>query len=285
MNLSKIILVTGLTLSGITVSSVFTPAIAFSLNDDLQGYWQFNGNGNDSSENGRNLDIFGDAGFGTGLINQALSLNRDPNQYAERPTNDSVFNFNSNDFSIQVWINFNATEGEQTLIEKFKNGDGPGWTLTKLPYNAFRFGACTGEITCTPTGGPFAFDTAILPIFTGTFHQIIIRRKENIFNIFFDGNVVGSDVFTGIVPSTTNPLLVGRRDGGQEFPVNGLIDEVAIWNRAISDTDIKYLYNNGKGNTISTPVPEPLTILGSGIALGFGGFLKRKLGKHQKDEK
>ena len=24
------------------------------------------------------------------------------------------------------------------------------------------------------------------------------------------------------------------------------------------------------------PVPEPLTIIGSGIALGFGGFLKRK---------
>ena len=33
----------------------------------------------------------------------------------------------------------------------------------------------------------------------------------------------------------------------------------------------------------SSAVPEPLTILGSGIALGFGGFLKRKLGKHQKD--
>jgi hypothetical protein len=26
----------------------------------------------------------------------------------------------------------------------------------------------------------------------------------------------------------------------------------------------------------ATPVPEPLTIIGSGIALGFGGFLKRK---------
>ena len=33
----------------------------------------------------------------------------------------------------------------------------------------------------------------------------------------------------------------------------------------------------------TAPVPEPLTIIGSGIALGFGGFLKRKLGKHQKD--
>jgi hypothetical protein len=39
------------------------------------------------------------------------------------------------------------------------------------------------------------------------------------------------------------------------------------------------------GSFTYTPqaVPEPLTILGSGIALGFGGFLKCKLGKHQKD--
>ena len=34
-------------------------------------------------------------------------------------------------------------------------------------------------------------------------------------------------------------------------------------------------------NLIKTP--EPLTILGSITALGFGGFLKRKLGKHQTD--
>ena len=54
------------------------------------------------------------------------------------------------------------------------------------------------------------------------------------------------------------------------------------WNNALAG-----LVNNGgkvpdlshfsiyKDNT-STPVPEPLTLLGSGIALGFGGFLKRK---------
>jgi hypothetical protein len=31
-----------------------------------------------------------------------------------------------------------------------------------------------------------------------------------------------------------------------------------------------------------TPVPEPLTLLGSGIALGFGGYMKRKLGQSKK---
>ena len=39
----------------------------------------------------------------------------------------------------------------------------------------------------------------------------------------------------------------------------------------------------GEGNFRYIPVPEPLTIIGSITALGFGGFLKRKLSKNQKD--
>jgi hypothetical protein len=41
---------------------------------------------------------------------------------------------------------------------------------------------------------------------------------------------------------------------------------------------------NGGGSEAFTtsPVPEPLTLLGSGIALGFGGYMKRKLGQSKK---
>jgi hypothetical protein len=256
-----------------------SPAMAFSLNDNLQGYWQFNGNGNDSSENGRNLDIFGNPGFGIGLFGQALSVNGNPNKYAQRPINDPVFNFGNSDFTVQIWTKFHTTDDEQTLIEKFANQGGPGWTLTKLPDNVIRF------YNDDNLSDGFDVDTAPLSISTGVFHNFVVRRQGDTFNIFFDDNLVVSNTFPSVISSTTNPLLIGKRNpsDGRDFPVNGLIDEVAIWNRAISDADIKYLYNSGKGNTISTPVPEPLTILGSGIALGFGGFLKRKLGKHQKD--
>ncbi len=41
----------------------------------------------------------------------------------------------------------------------------------------------------------------------------------------------------------------------------------------------------GTYDTTSVPVPEPLTILGSVIALGFGSTLKRKLSQGQKDKK
>jgi hypothetical protein len=43
---------------------------------------------------------------------------------------------------------------------------------------------------------------------------------------------------------TTNPLTIGAANGGGDY-FNGTIDEVAIWNRSLSATEIKKLYKRG----------------------------------------
>jgi hypothetical protein len=49
------------------------------------------------------------------------------------------------------------------------------------------------------------------------------------------------------------PLLVGKRNqfDGRNFAVDGRIDEVAIWSRALSDAEIAFLFNEGSGNPVS----------------------------------
>jgi autotransporter-associated beta strand protein len=44
----------------------------------------------------------------------------------------------------------------------------------------------------------------------------------------------------------TNPLLIGKRNpqDGRGFPVNGKLDEVAIWTRPLTDSEIASLYNS-----------------------------------------
>ena len=49
---------------------------------NLQVYYQFEGNGADASGNGRNLVLYGGAGFGPGLFGQGLALQGNPNQFA-----------------------------------------------------------------------------------------------------------------------------------------------------------------------------------------------------------
>jgi hypothetical protein len=56
--------------------------------------------------------------------------------------------------------------------------------------------------------------------------------------------------FSHAISAIPNPLLIGKRGGYQEFPLDGLIDELAIWQRALNRAEIDYLYNRSK---ISTP--------------------------------
>jgi hypothetical protein len=78
------------------------------------------------------LTIYGSAGFAGGLFGQALDLHANGNQSAGRPVDDSIFDFASSDFTVQIWVNYNSIAREQNLFEKFQGTDGPGWTLTSL---------------------------------------------------------------------------------------------------------------------------------------------------------
>lgn len=210
-----------------------------TLADNLIGYWPFDGDGADLSPSDLDLTLYGGVGFATGLFGQALDLHNDGKKYAARPIDDAIYDFGPSDFTIQVWVNFNNTDREQTLFEKFQGQAGPGWTLTKLVDNRWHFYA-------RPSA---ELSSAIQTIQSGVWHQVVARRKGNTFDIFYDGVLIVSGSDPDPVPDTTYPLLVGKRnkDDGRNFAVDGRIDEVAIWNRTLSDREIATLYNEGSG--------------------------------------
>lgn len=88
----------------------------------LVGHWAFDGNGTDSSGNGRDLTIQGGAGFAPGKFGQALQLDGTVAEFATRPGDDAAFNFGPGNFT---WVKFNAIAGEQTLIENSLAGKDP----------------------------------------------------------------------------------------------------------------------------------------------------------------
>jgi len=233
-----------------------TPVFA-DLTTNLQGYWQFNGDGSDASGNGRTLTLQGGVGFTSGLLGQALSLPGNVNEYAGRTVDDTAFDFGAGDFTIQTWVDYTSTTNEQVLIEKFSGQTGPGWTLTKLSSNQYQFYA-------DPIGGT---NSSVLSITTGVWHQVVAERSGNTLTIYFDDTVVATNTgFNVTITTSPNGLLVGKRDpaDGRGLATDGAEDETAIWSRALSNTEIASLYNSGAGLSIA---PEPDTWLF--LACGF----------------
>jgi hypothetical protein len=101
---------------------------------------------------------------------------------------------------------------------------------------------------------------------------------QGIYVSFGEGTSIEVVVETGMLGQVLDPeafelpitSLGIERDG---FRNGQLVINAAMANEESSWAGIYY----------TKAVPEPLTILGSGVALGFGVLFKRKLGKHQKD--
>jgi len=234
----------------IGASSILTaPAVA-----DLLGYWNFDATPADASGNGRDLTLFGSAGYASGLFDGALSLPGDPASFAQRLSDDDVYDFGGGDFTVQAWVNFSSLSGEQVLIEKFSGESGPGWTLTKLTnHSVLFFGA-----------GGFGLSTLSDVVVVGDWQQVVARRSGDLATIWINGVQQAEVGGLGSISDTAGPLFVGRRnpDDPRGFALNGLLDEVAIWNTALTDTQIRTLWNDGIGSRVPGPSSAALLALG-----------------------
>jgi hypothetical protein len=212
------------------------------------------------------LTLNGGATYGPGQFGQALSLNGVEGTSASEATNNTAFDFASGLFTIQVWANFAAVNGEQTLIEKWTGESGPGWTLTTPGHIQFYDGYPLNS-------NPITFPTNV-------WQQFVVVGNGSTVSIFYDDSLVASGP-EGPITTSPNPLLIGARDAedGRNFTVDGLIDQTAIWGRALTTTEISYLYNDGAGREISNSVPEPSTwammLLGF-AGLGFAGYWRSR---------
>ena len=69
-------------------------------------------------------------------------------------------------------------------------------------------------------------------------------------------------------------LVAKYRNGGFNF--NGLIDELAFWNRDLSGAEVATLYNAGTDlATLITPAPEPSTVTLLSVC-GLGLLARRR---------
>jgi hypothetical protein len=147
-----------------------------------------------------------------------------------------------NKFSLVFWARREASS-ISAIFEKGSDAD--GWDLA---------GGSGGDINLRSAGFLTSVDHIVsnyLPDSVWTFCVITYDETAGAGNLKFyrNGSSIATFTETGGLLSNTIALKIGRAVSGTQFFI-GLLDEVAIWARALSGAEISDLYNGGNGKNI-----------------------------------
>jgi hypothetical protein len=214
----------------------------------LVAHYPFSGNANDTTGNGNNgvvngatltTDRFGNVGkaYAFDGIDDMIRITQNANLNAITKT------------TISFWAYHNqvtrTTDGFdwQAYISK----DTPGkWFTTMLCTDP---SGCNGEqplILYTPglskTDSRYNWST----VSPNVWYYITLSNDGTVSKIYVNGTVVKSENVTGSLTTNTSDIILGRCLTGSLYPLDGKLDDLRIYNRALSDAEVTALYNAEK---------------------------------------
>ena len=207
----------------------------------LQAYYTADSTPNDALGN-YNGTLVNGATYGTGIINQGFSLDG-VNDYVDIGNN---LDFSGDTpFSFSCWIN---PLGSTTvnILSKFNSlGSFPGYTL-HLKSNLVRFiiqnNNATDRIRVATTSTLTSGLRHISLTYDGSTNASGVKIYVDGVNQSVNADI---DTFTGGLTTTSEFVLGGFVTGFNYF--DGIIDEVGVWNKELTQSEVTELYNSGAG--------------------------------------
>jgi hypothetical protein len=207
---------------------------AIDLTTGLVAFYPFNGNANDESGNGNHGTVNGAAlDFDrNGLNNSSYFFNS--NNISVPHNNNLGFNSTSA-FSVSIWAYRSGNENCMHLIGKRDPGTSQfNWqiafdrifSMVDLSFN----GGSNGIIGVT--------SNSICPI--NQWINIVGTYENGYWKLFINGSEVASTYNLNVPFDSDTPLTIGS-SGNLSFPFIGKLDDIRIYNRALTPSEITYL--------------------------------------------
>ncbi|MBA4147881.1 MAG: putative Ig domain-containing protein [Verrucomicrobia bacterium] len=210
------------------------------------GWWKGEGNANDLI-NGNHGAANGVA-YPLGKVGQAFDL--DGNNSILVPASS---NLNVQSFTIETWINPSNVSAPLPLVEFATATSSAGVHLWIGSGSAVTVpGAIYANIRDI-NGGSHSFGTGSGVVATGQWQHVTLsyNRTTGMGLLYKNSSIVAqASLGTNFVPATAYPLNIGYRPSGSQDGTSGAryvggIDELAIYNRALSSNEIAAVYQAG----------------------------------------
>ncbi|MGC9048729.1 MAG: LamG domain-containing protein [Patescibacteria group bacterium] len=215
------------------------------LSFGLVGYWKMD-EGSGTTAYGNNGTLVNGPTWTTGKVGGALSFDG-VDDYVNF---GDVLDIGTSDWSYGCWFKADWTAASQTksIIAKSRYGSNIG-----RYYLVFESGYL--RTVLQTSGGDKIINTSETPYLDGNWHHAFVTiDRDGLMKLYVDGVLKGSiDVSAGAFNNYNTPYPFGigayQNVGGTAFDrhwFKGLIDEVRVYNRALSDAEIKAIYEATK---------------------------------------
>ena len=209
----------------------------YLLNDaNLQGYWRFEADGSDSSGNGYTLTGT-NPDFVAGKFGNGGDFESGSSEYLSI-ANASCPNLEiSGSQTWSCWVKAESLTGNSRVMSKHSGVSGDVLIYINNDYKLGMYiaGLSTNTVVTDPT-----------PITTGVWYHVCCVYDSSATKLKIFVNGVKTEVTaSGSVTDTNGDFAIGRNGGTDERYWDGLIDDAAIWDRALSDAEVMAMYLGG----------------------------------------
>ena len=270
------------------VQQVYAARDGFRFNEKTRAPEYFDGNGWDSMRMGFAEVPYGLVGHwrmdevsGTTLTDASANSNNGAMQGSMDAANDSVvgavntsLSFDgvddrisvpdnavlemTDEFSVSFWVKQDVNTGtDQKILMK---------RHTVEPFLSWEFGIGTSNDismilanTASDTGTPTSyFYVGSNPITAGRWYHVVGIKDGGELTLYLNGaeeEWYVNEPYTGTILDTDNDLLIGATTGSSDF-LMGSLDDVRIYNRALTFADVQDLYAMGAPVGQNTSLPQ-----------------------------
>ena len=223
----------------------------------LVAWYPFNGNANDESGNGNNGQITNASltSDRNNLQNKAFKFDHIGASFSQlskeiyipyKPT------LNLQKISVSVWVNpksyfwtGNSNDPNSAIVYRFENGySNPNGQVWGIRYNASNFGAFI--LGASSTNNQQSSDLRqSTPLELGKWANITFTFDGSSFKLYYNGALVKETTTTIALNTLGNSGIsvgVSRQANGFWYQADADIDDIAIWNRALTAVEILKIY-------------------------------------------
>jgi hypothetical protein len=219
----------------LAASSAFAQVPSYVPTNGLVGWWPFNGNANDESGNGNNGTVNGamltSDRFGNN--NKAFYFNG-TNSQIRTPFNVTQLN---NNYAISLWYRLDTLNTAYPALLYAYSPTSGRYTL-RLELQQFNNQINFYMEVASGNPGTALFKSNV--VLSGSYFHLLINKNSSFTELYLNGNLLSTT--SQINPnSSSDSLYIGNNGSYQGY--TGVLDDIGIWARALTQQEITALYN------------------------------------------